>query len=116
MKTEIYLGLGIERAPATALGVRKRRARTGAPATAGARAVVGWCPGDLVRPVRETEWRLGTMLLLLCCQRHEDRRRRRKKKPARLTLFLPEVNRGQRDGRADGQPCPSFQFAGAAGP
>jgi len=61
-ETEIRLGVELERAPATALGVGKRRARTGAPVTASARAVVGWCPGDLVRSVRETERRLGTLL------------------------------------------------------
>jgi hypothetical protein len=75
LEMKIRLGIELERAPATALGVRKRRVRTGAPVTAGARAVVGWwCPDDLVRSAWETERRLVTLLLLLllCWQRHEE--------------------------------------------
>ena len=103
-ETEIRLGVELKRAPATALGVGKRRARTGAPVTAGARAVdpwwVGvratWC-GPSGRP--NGGWARCCMLLLLCCRRHEEE----EKEEAGPADSLRARSQSRAEGRAGGR-------------
>ena len=91
-------------------GAYGRASHGGRPSRGG---LVSGRPGA-VRPGDRTA--VGHAAACCCCSVAEDMRRRRRKKPGRLTLFVPEVNRGQKDGRADDHDRRSSSRVRRAGP